>query len=529
MIRDRLKRMTLEQKVGQLFMCGFDDTKPNEPILRLISDYHIGGVNYFRRNAQTPEQVAVLSAELQQASGTPLLISIDQEGGMAAGIERGVTLMPGNMALSATGDTQGAYEAALIAGRELRAMGINMDFAPCMDINNNPSNPVIGVRSYGECPNRVAIMGSAAIKGYQEAGVVATVKHFPGHGDTDTDSHKELPLVAHDRKHLHEVELFPFKQAIAAGADAVMTAHIIFPAYEDQDLPATLSHKILTGLLRTELGFKGVITTDCMEMNAILKGVGVGLGAVMAIEAGADLVLISHQFDLQSEGIEAVIAAVRSGRISEARIEESVERLLLLKQKNGLFKQPEPVNTSAVGTDESLVFARSLSERSITLIKNEGRFPLQPDARTLIVWPNMRPVSETSEPLGQETTLGKVLTGRLTELKEQVIGVEPSEGEIANVLSISEGYEQVIVATYNAHFFPGQQRLVQELAERNDINLIVVSLRLPYDLTAFPKVKTYLACYENKPLSIRSLAKVLMGDIPARGRLPVTVGPYGSK
>ncbi|RUT47166.1 beta-N-acetylhexosaminidase [Paenibacillus anaericanus] len=529
MIRDQLKNMSLEQKVGQLFMCGFDDTKPNDAILSLINDYHIGGVNYFRRNASSPEQVATLSADLQQASGIPLLISIDQEGGMVAGIEKGVTLMPGNMAIGATRDIEAAHKAAFIAGRELRAMGINMDFAPCLDVNNNPDNPVIGVRSYGESPSLVATMGCAAIKGYQEAGVTATTKHFPGHGDTNADSHHELPLVGHDRKRLHEVELVPFKQAIASGVDAVMTAHVIFPAYEDQDIPATLSHKILTGLLRTELGFEGIITTDCLEMNAIQKGIGVGLGAVMAIEAGADLVLISHQISLQTEGIEAVLAAVRSGRISEARIEESVERLLKLKQKNGLFEQSEPANTSIIATDESLTFARSLSEASITLVKNEGTFPLKSDARTYIVWPNMRPVSETAEPEGQEVTLGKMLTSRVTGLKEQVIDVNPSEDEIANVLAESMDYEQVVVATYNASFSTGQQRLVQELAEREGIALIVASLRIPYDLTTFPKVKTYLACYENKPLTIQSLAKVLMGDIPARGKLPVTVGSYAAE
>jgi beta-N-acetylhexosaminidase len=179
MISDPLKCMSLEQKVGQLFMCGFDGTQPNEPILRLIRDYHIGGVNYFRRNVSRPGQVAAMSALLQQASAIPLLISIDQEGGMVAGIEEGVTLMPGNMALGATRDIEAAYEAALIAGKELLAMGINMDFAPCLDINNNPDNPVIGVRSYGECPNLVARMGSAAVKGYREAGITATVKHFP--------------------------------------------------------------------------------------------------------------------------------------------------------------------------------------------------------------------------------------------------------------------------------------------------------------------------------------------------------------
>ncbi|MBB6669697.1 beta-N-acetylhexosaminidase [Cohnella nanjingensis] len=524
------KNMRLEQKVGQLFMCGFSDTVPNEPILRLIREYGIGGVNYFRRNVRDPAQAAALSAALQQASEVPLLVSIDQEGGMVAGIERGVTLMPGNMALGATRDTDGVYRAALIAGRELRAMGINMDFAPCLDVNNNPDNPVIGVRSYGESPDLVARMGAAAVRGYRDAGVTATVKHFPGHGDTNVDSHQALPLVAHDRQRLHEVELMPFKAAIAVGVDAIMTAHVVFPAYEDRSIPATLSPRILTGLLREELGFEGLITTDCLEMNAIWKGVGVGEGAVMAVEAGADLVLISHRIELQIEGIEAVIAAVRSGRISEARIDASVERLLRVKERRGLFRQPDaaakPDLHDVVATEASLAVAKSLSERSVTLVKREGRFPLRPDAGTYVVWPDMRPVSETAEPAGQETTLGRVLSQRLTEVKEQVIDVEPSDEQIASVLAGSQGYAQIVVATYNAGFSEGQRRLVRALAERSGTDLIVASLRIPYDLASFPQVKTYLACYENKPLAIRSLARVLTGEIPATGRLPASVGAY---
>jgi beta-N-acetylhexosaminidase len=249
----------------------------------------------------------------------------------------------------------------------------------------------------------------------------------------------------------------------------------------------------------------------------------------MAVEAGADLVLISHQISLQIEGIEAVSEAVRQGRLSEARIDESVERLLRLKEKRGLFTQP---STSAVtireviGTEANIAVARTLSEKSITLVRDDGRLPLMREVPTYIVWPDMRPVSEMAESIGQETTLGKALTGQVAEFKEQVVGVEPSEEEIDRVLTDSQGYTQVVVATYKATFSAGQQRIVTELARRNGIHLTVVSLSNPYDLNSFPEVKSYLACYENKPLAIRSLAKVLMGEHPACGVLPVTVGPY---
>ncbi|WP_435171645.1 beta-N-acetylhexosaminidase [Paenibacillus glycanilyticus] len=526
MINEWLKSMSLEQKIGQLFMCGFDGTEPNESILQLLRDYHIGGVNFFRRNLLSPEQASELTASLQRESAIPLLISLDQEGGMVSGIEQGITLMPGNMALGAAGDEAAVYNAALFSGTELRAMGLNMNFAPCIDVNNNPLNPVIGVRSYGENPELVGRMGSAAVKGYQTAGITATVKHFPGHGDTSTDSHHELPLVAHDRKRLHEVELVPFKRAIASGVDAIMTAHVIFPAYESRPIPATLSHPILTGLLRGELGFEGVITTDCLEMNAVSQGVGVGEGAVMAIEAGADLVLISHQIHLQVEGLKAVIKAVREGRISESRINESVVRLLNLKEKRGLFTQ-QPSSPGLirqlVGAQEHRAAAQSISERSITIVRNNNQIPLNKEVATYIIWPNMRPVSETAEPPGEETTLGRLLGGWLEASIEHIISVNPVEEEIAKVLSDSQGYRQIIVGTYNAVFSEGQQRIVTSLAAREGVQLTVVSLRMPYDLNVFPEVRGYIACYENKPLTIRSLAKVLTGEIQACGKLPVTL------
>ncbi|WP_438495352.1 beta-N-acetylhexosaminidase [Paenibacillus sp. IHBB 3054] len=334
--------MSLSDKIGQMLMCGFEGTAvPDDGIRELVAKGGIGGVIYFARNVETPEQVARMTAELQQAAAeggkAPLWISIDQEGGMVARITEGVALMPGGMAIAAAGSVEDAYQAALISGRELSAMGINLNYAPVLDVNNNARNPVIGVRSFGESPEKVADYGAATIRGFQDAGVAATAKHFPGHGDTDVDSHLDLPTVRHDRARMDSVELVPFRRAIAEGVDAMMSAHIYFPALEQEKLPVTLSKAVLTGLLREELGYGGIIMTDCMEMNAIAEHYGTVEASVLAIEAGADIVLISHRADRQLAAIEAILHAVAEGRISETRIDDSVRRLLALKVKRGVI------------------------------------------------------------------------------------------------------------------------------------------------------------------------------------------------
>ncbi|MBY0012083.1 beta-N-acetylhexosaminidase [Paenibacillus typhae] len=525
--------LRIRHKVGQMFMCGFMDTSPNKDILTLIQDYHLGGIIYFRRNIGTAEQVYACSAALQRAAAEPLLIAIDQEGGMVARIEDGVTLMPGNMALGATRNPEGVRQAAAIAGAELRHLGINMNFAPCVDVNNNPANPVIGVRSYGESPLLVSEMGSAAAAGYQEAGVAATIKHFPGHGDTDTDSHLALPAISHGRERLAAIELLPFQQIIEAGVDAVMTAHVVFKAYEDEAIPATLSENILTGLLRRELNFDGIIVTDCLEMNAISQTVGVGPGAVQAVKAGADLILVSHTYSWQIEAIEAVIQAVIRGEISEARIDASVQRLASLKAKRGITgaePQAFPAIQQQLASEASHEVARTLSEQSITLLCDDGQLPLAEHEGIYVIWPEVRINHEVVEALQEEMTLGKALNSYYDKVTERIIGVDPAAEEIAVVLEESRSFTQIVTATYNADFSPGQRQILQELTARIGCRVIVVAVRNPYDFTAVSGIRTYIASYENKPLAMQSVAKVLAGQSFTRGVLPVTVGAfaYGS-
>ncbi|MBA2939205.1 beta-N-acetylhexosaminidase [Paenibacillus sp. CGMCC 1.16610] len=523
------KPLTLRQKIGQLFICGFDAIEPNPAITQLIEEYGLGGVIYFRRNVKDAHQLAHLSAKLQEIShhsgGQPLFIAVDQEGGMVSRIEKGATLLPGNMALGAAFAPAGVYASSKIMGKELRQMGVNMNFAPCLDINNNPLNPVIGVRSYGETAAIVGDMGTHAVKGLQDMGVIATVKHFPGHGDTSEDSHHDLPVVPHSMERLMELELAPFIKAIEGGVDAIMTAHVVFAALEQNGVPSTLSYRILTELLREELNFKGLIVTDCLEMKAISEGIGVAEGAVRAIEAGSDLILVSHTLERQVSAMEAVIAAVESGRIPESRIDASVLRVMTHKYKREIqFEKLAPIPEGPISTPEHQLLAKELSRKSITLVKDEVGMLLDMNESPLVIWTEVQTGTEIDEVVERQGTLGRALaelTG--SDIQEVYLGIYPSESEITATLQAAEGKKQVVMVTYNATFSPGQTQLVKALAAIEDLHLIVAAGRNPYDLLEFPEVKTYFACYENRPLAMVSLANVLLGHEKPVGRLPVTL------
>lgn len=529
---NQLQRAALREQIGQMVMCGFTGTAPTEDILRLIREYKLGNVIYFRDNIGTPEEVRQLSYSLQEAArlaGTvPLWIAVDQEGGMVARIDRQVALMPGNMALGAAGSPELVYETARISGVELRSMGISLNFAPCVDVNNNKANPVIGVRSYGEDPQMVGVMGAQAVRGYQEAGISACPKHFPGHGDTTADSHLELPAVPHGLERLRQVELPPFRSAIAAGADVVMTAHVQFPAYDASGLPATLSPAVLEGLLRGELGFSGVIATDCLEMKAISGTVGVGRGAVLAVKAGADLVLVSHTPELQLEALEALYQAVLSGELTQERIIASARRIreAKIRREEGWQRLIREQGLPEVGGGRHMKVATQAAKQAVTLVKaaGPGVFPLDAAAPTLVIWPRVEARTDVDEAIRQEFTLGKALSPYLADVQELAVGLSPDDAEIEAVLAAARsGRLQIVAGTYNAAFNPGQAGLIQKLVELPGTKVTAVALRSPYDLLALEGVQTFVACYENRPLMLQAAAKVLMGRLPASGKLPVTL------
>jgi len=331
-----MNKLTTEEKIGQLLMFGVDGTTLSDHAISLIKDYKVGNIILFARNAQHPKQLYELNQSLQKLAmaeiGIPLLISIDQEGGMVTRIFHGATFFPGAMTVSAANRLEDAYIMGDLMGQELQALGINMNLAPVLDVNNNPKNPVIGVRSYSDQPKRVADYGIQFMKGLQNH-VLATGKHFPGHGDTYLDSHLALPKVDYPIERLETVELVPFKKAIQEGIAALMSSHIDFPAFTEDGRPTTLSKSCLTGFLRETLGFEGLIVTDGMEMKAIQDHYGTVEASLMAIQAGANLVCICHSEPLQKEAVGRIKQALRQGELTEDTLNERVSRVLKYKER----------------------------------------------------------------------------------------------------------------------------------------------------------------------------------------------------
>ncbi len=356
--------MTLREKIGQLFMLGIHGTEPSKELRELFKTYQPGGVILFSRNLEDPEQATHLTNALQKlVLKMPLLVAIDQEGGRVARLPKGFTVFPGQGALGRIGTTDMAYAFAEVTARELRAIGVNMDLAPVLDVNTNPHNPIIGDRSFGQDPELVETLGLAVIAGLQDNGVLACGKHFPGHGDTATDSHKELPTVPHGLDRLRTIELRPFVHCFQNGMSAVMTAHVRYPAW-DPDFPATLSPAILTDLLRAQLHFKGLVLTDDLEMHAILDSYGIEEAAIRAFQAGADILLICKDHDRQVAAMEAVHRAVQDGDIPELQFEHAVLRILEAKDRYLLPYQPADPKSAVelVGTKQHRDVAHTIRE-----------------------------------------------------------------------------------------------------------------------------------------------------------------------
>jgi len=510
--------MTTDQKVGQLIMIGFDGTTVDAELRRLITEYHIGGVILFARNVQSPEQVARLTNELQKIaleSGYPgLFIAIDQEGGRVARLteDTGFTEFPSAMAITATGDPENARRMAAAMAAEMRAVGINVDFAPDLDVNNNPSNPVIGTRSFSSDPAKVAEYGIAFAKGLQENGVLAFGKHFPGHGDTGVDSHIDLPRVPHDRTRLDDVELFPFKAAIQADFAGIMSAHVTFPAIDPTPgMAATLSRPVLTGLLRDELGYRGLIVTDSLEMGALAaNGYPPPVGAPLALAAGADILLFNRDHVMHREAFTGLLQMIEDCRVSQEQLDASVRRILDAKRKFDilyptLIAEPAKAGESTA-TAEHHALASELARKAISLLKDEASLlPLQLNERLLVI----------------ETPAAKGL-GTLLDATTLEINNDPDENAIIAALHMALSAHKIVVATTDVSFYPAQVKLVTELQAKNP-NVIIVSVRTPYEISVLPMVPTALVAYGSNLPTLRAIADVLTGKSEASGVLPVTL------
>lgn len=507
---------TMQHNIGQLFMVGFDALEPNDHITGLIRERRIGGVILFRRNVHTPAQVSALCQKLQEinaeVSDQPLLIALDQEGGMVMRIEQGVTPIPAAMAFQAAGSVEDCRQVNFINGDEMRQIGINMLLAPVLDVNNNRLNPIIGVRAYGEDADTVVRYGMAALRGQQEAGVIVTAKHFPGHGDTAVDSHYTMALVPHDLARLRAVELVPFRAAIDAGVDAIMTAHVAFPAIEaDPSVPATLSKAVLTGLLRDDMGYQGAIISDCLEMGAIADGVGVAAGAVATLQAGCDIVLISHREDQQRAALDAVSSAVAQGTIAAGRIEEALARVRRLKQARAVGDWRERAATpSGLMTAESIALAKKVQKAAL-LVQGDFR-PLERALPVRLITVEVRSRSEVDEVANgrnneARSSMLPALQQAGLDVTEYAMSAEASDAEVAAAIAFAEGAQQVVVQTYNAMLVEGQRRL---LAAMPMDKLWVVAGRLPYDLDLAPQAQGRLAAFGCRPAALEPVVERLV-------------------
>ncbi|WP_043644332.1 glycoside hydrolase family 3 protein [Fundidesulfovibrio putealis] len=522
-----LSSMTLEEKIGQMMLVAFKGPGVSPELAEMIAKRHIGGVILYSSwgNVENIRQVAALNAAIQAAAAaTPravgLFVGIDQEGGPVIRLREGVTVFPSQMAVAATGNREHARAMARVMASELTVLGVNLNFSPVADVNSNPDNPIIGIRSFGSDPNVVSRLSAAMVEEYVRARMLCTPKHFPGHGDTDVDSHLGLPLSNHDKKTLDRIDFAPFRATFAAKAPAVMTAHVEVPALEPaRDLPATLSSKILEGALRKELRFDGLIVTDSLGMGALSKGVGTVRAAVMAAKAGADVLLfgadIGHEPADQIAAFDNLVAAAKSGEIPMERIDRAVRRILTVKGEYGLLDARAIPNRALeipfrVGIAENRQAALSAAQDSITLRHDRLRLlPLKPSDRVLIIWPERNSNDAVgSLPLAPGTAL--LRTAR-----------EPSSQDLRNAVEASAQVDKVVVFTYDATRNPAQQNLARTLLAIKPGGFVHVALGAPYDLSLFADAPTSVATYGDVPASIEALAKALAGRAPFTGRLPV--------
>ncbi|MEU1592292.1 glycoside hydrolase family 3 N-terminal domain-containing protein [Streptomyces sp. NPDC005708] len=545
-LRTLISRMTLEEKVGQLFVMrvyGHSATEPDQADIdanlaeigvrtaaELIAKYRVGGIIYFTwaHNTRTPHQIADLSNGIQKASlaqprGLPVLIATDQEHGIVARVGKPATLFPGAMAIGAGGSRSDARTLGRIAGAELHALGIRQDYSPDADVNVNPANPVIGVRSFGADPDAVGGLVAAEVKGYQSSGVAATAKHFPGHGDTAVDSHFGFPVITHSRELWEKLDAVPFRAAIRAGIDAIMTAHIMVPALDDSGDPATLSHPILTGILREELGYDGVVVTDSLGMEGVRQKYGDDRVPVLALKAGVDQLLNPPSLDV---AWNAVLKAVQGGELTEARLDESLLRVLRLKAKLGLLDRPYVTDSGVdrtVGVPEHLRAADRVADRTTTLLVNQqGLLPLsrRTHPRLLVVGADPASPSGTDGP--PTTVLANAFTGLGFTATALSTGTAPSSAAIDNAVAAAGNADAVVVATYNVTATSSQRTLVNRLIATGK-PVITIAVRNPYDVAQLPDVGACLATYSWTDVELRAAARVVAGRVKPHGRLPVPV------
>ena len=538
-VRRWMRPMTMREEVAQLVFIPFNGFAPNSysseyhKFVRLIQETHVGGLilvnlaNGRVTQKAEPYALATFVNRLQAMARVPLMVSADFERGASMRVND-TTPFPHAMAFGAAGDPELARYEGEVTAREARALGIQWVFYPVADVNNNPDNPVINTRSFGEDPEKVSALVKAFIEGAhadKNNYVLTTAKHFPGHGDTAVDTHLNLATLEANRDRLEQLELVPFRAAIRAGVDSVMTAHVAVPALAPPGLPATLAPEILTGLLRDELGFKGLIVTDALEMGGIVKTYGSGEAAVRAIEAGADVLLMPSDPDA---AIRGVIAAVESGRLKRLRVQQSVVRVLEAKERAGLDRKSsvslEGIS-DAVNSPEANDKAQEVADRAVTLVRNApGLVPVAaPERARFLVFSEGR-YSADGQVFAEE------LRKRLPQVAMATLDPTMSREGISEALARLPECDRYVVAAYSAVVaYRGTVGLGGELPHALDEMLAsgkavtLIALGNPYLLRDFPGVAAYLATYSTAPPAETAAVRALFGEIPIQGRLPVTI------
>ena len=515
-VEKTFRAMSLDEKIGQLLLpyapAGGFRAQGSEDFARLrenLANYHLGGIHVRQGD---PAGVALLVNDLQRVSKVPLLISADFEGGVGY-IMPGATRLPLAMAIGATGSEDHAAAAGRITAIEGHAMGVGVQFYPVVDVQNNPRNPIINIRSFGEDPAKVSSLATAYLRAVQENGMLATAKHFPGHGDVDADSHLVMPALDVSRARLDAVELPPFRAAIEAGVAAVMSAHIYLPALEpEKNLPATLSRNVLTSLLRDELRFQGLVFSDAMDMGGITAMFDEREAVLRTLEAGADVVLFPPHVDV---AFEAIREAVASGRLSEARVDASVRRILAAKKRLGLdrYRPADLASLSArLGTSEHRAAATRIMEEAVTLVRDErGVLPLAPSAETRV----LHVALVDSRDGWREGTVGLVSAAEVRKRFPRTTSARVDTVVVSVFIRVGSYKGSIDLSA-------PQIGLLRGLAGSGKPFVLVLH-GSPFLLQSVPDLPSYVLTYDTHPDAERAAVRALTGEIPFRGRLPVSL------
>ena len=531
-----LQSLTLEQKIGQMFLIGFTGTSLPSTFTTAIEQYKFGNIIYFQENVDSFETLSSLTNAVQSTitshTGVPAFISIDQEGGRVARLIKGGTHFISAMGISATNNVANVYELGNAMGKELYNYGINVDFTPVLDVNNNPLNPIIGIRSYSDNPIRVAEYGNAMYKGLNDSNIISCAKHFPGHGNTNVDSHIGLPTVNATLDELYQMEFAPFISAFSNGIDALMTTHIVFSAV-DSEYPATLSKEVLTSLLRNTFHYEGVVFTDGMEMGAVTsKYGGYDNTALLAVNAGVDVLTYTTHGDNPQIAYNAILNAVKNGSISIERIDTSVKRILIAKSKYGVldnWEAPDKDIAELLKANEAL--NQRYADESITLVKGEFN-GFDKTKRTIIVSP-MKDNTVEIDPLIKTNSFAEYAckylqtNGAFDVCDIQIIDANMTEGNVSECIEVVKQYEQIVIAVSNVQTngYTHTADFVNKVLELNgnDINVVVIALDMPYDIMKYNKhtLTTYICAYNYQRATTVALSRFLNGEITAKGVLPL--------